>query len=504
MAEVSAEQAKKNAARVDRLGTEKIGHLLWEFGIPAIASMMVNALYNIVDSIFLGRGVGPIGLDTATIAAPLMTIGMGICLLIGNGGNALIAIKLGEGQRRKAEKIVGNTFMLSIVAAILVALCGVFLIDPLLSISGATEETWESAKSFMQIICFGFVFQVIGGSLNNFMRTAGRPVLAFWSMCIGTVACIVFNYLFVMVFQWGVRGSAYATILGQAVTCAAVLWYFIFSERCPFKLHVKNIKPLLRLDGAICALGSASFILQIAMSICMVVVNNLLITYGTGTAIGVVGAQAAFGVVQRVAMFATFPIIGIAVAGQPIFGYNYGARRYDRVKATLRYSIITGMAIGLFFFALVHIIPEAIVSLFGVSDDLMDFTVMCLKVALALVFVASFQIIGSNYFQATGQPKKSIFLSLTRQLLYFIPAIVLMPHILPLLFESITPLDSIIYGMPVADGLAFITAALMLLHEANRINLKVASESAKKSEAVTHDMDSSSILPFRALLKKEG
>ncbi len=499
MAEVSAEQAKKNAARVDRLGTEKIGRLLWEFGIPAIASMMVNALYNIIDSIFLGHGVGPIGLDTATIATPLMTIGVGLCLLIGNGGNALIAIKLGEGQRRKAEKIVGNTFMLSIVVAVLVALSGVFFIDPLLSISGATEETWESAKSFMQIICFGFVFQIVGGSLNNFMRTAGRPMLAFWSMCVGTIACIVFNYLFVMVLEMGVRGSAYATILGQAITCAAVLWYFIFSNRCPFKLHIKNIKPFLRLDAAIFALGSASFILQIAMSLCMLVLNNLLIVYGTGTAIGVVGAQAAFGVVQRIAMFATFPIIGIAVAGQPIFGYNYGARKYDRVKAVLRQSIISGMAIGFFFFALVHIIPEAIVSLFGISDDLMSFTVMCLKVALALVFLAAFQIIGSNYFQATGQPKKSIFLSLTRQLLYFIPALILMPQVLPLIFGFLTPLDALIYAMPVADALAFITAAFMLLHEAKRINLKLAAESAKKDETLLYDTDSSSILPFKAL-----
>jgi len=482
-AQISEEQAKKNAARVDRLGTEKIGKLLWEFGVPATVASVISALYNIIDSMFLGQGVGPIGLATATVAAPIMTIFIAIGILIGNGGNALIAITLGEGKKKEAEKILGNTFVLAVVASLLVVVLGLIFMDPILSISGATDETWGPSTGFIRIILAGFLFQTVGFGLNNFIRTAGEPNRALWTVAIGTLVCIALNYLFVMVLHFGVNGSALATVLGQSVTCAVVLWYFIRSPKCPFRLHREGMRVDFHLWGRILTLGSAACILQIAMSVCLVVLNNMLVIYGAGTAVGIEGAQAAIGVVQRVAQFAVFPIIGVAIAAQPIFGYNYGARKFDRVKETLRKAITAGVVIGLFFFALVHLIPGPIAALFGITGDLMDFTVKVEHIQFALIFLAAVQIIGSNYFQATGQPGKSVFLSLTRQLLYLIPCYLLMPIVLPALFGFITPLEGVVYAIPISDALSTITAVFMLLRERKRINRLQAEDEAARNAA---------------------
>ncbi len=268
--------------KVSRMGTASIPRLIVEFAIPSILGMLVNGAYNVIDSVFLGQAMGEIGLATATVAMPIMTVFMAIAMLVGNGGNALAALRMGEGNRVEAERSLGNTVCLSLVFAVIVAVlihvpaC----VNGLLSVSGATAEDWEYARSFIQIISLGFVFQCIGMGVNNFIRTAGAPNRALGTMIIGAVSCTVFNFLFVMVLGWGVQGSALATVCGQAISCATVLWYFIVTKNVPMKLHLHYLPLHLRTVRLILSLGLASFAVQAGMAVVNFVLNNLLNMYG--------------------------------------------------------------------------------------------------------------------------------------------------------------------------------------------------------------------------------
>ena len=458
--------------KVTRMGTASIPRLIVEFAVPSILGMLVNGAYNVIDSVFLGQAMGEIGLATATVAMPLMTVFMAIAMLVGNGGNALAALRMGEGNRDEAERSLGNTVTLSIIFAVIVAVFAHIpvCIDALLSVSGATPEDWEFARAFIQIISLGFVFQCIGMGVNNFIRTAGAPNRALSTMIIGAVACTVFNFLFVMVLGWGVQGSALATVLGQAVSCFCVLWYFVFTKNVPMRLHWRSMPLHVRTVGLILSLGLASFAVQAGMAVVNFVLNNLLNLYGTMSPIGAEGALASIGVVQRVAMFSVLPLIGVSIAIQPLLGFNYGAHLFARVKKTLWCGIVGATGIGVVLWALVHLFPEQIVGFFGITDgNLRDFTVFALKVQLIMLPLVGFQIVGSNYFQATGQPLKSIFLSLTRQLLFLVPLLVVLPLQLPGWFPQFNSLDALYFATPMADFLAIFTTVVFIIMEMGRL-----------------------------------
>lgn len=458
--------------KVTRMGTASIARLIVEFAIPSILGMLVNGAYNVIDSIFLGQAMGEIGLATATVAMPIMTVFMAISMLVGNGGNALAALRMGEGKRGEAERSLGNTVTLSIILAVIVAVVAYVpaCIDSLLSISGATPEDWNYARWFIQIISLGFIFQCIGMGVNNFIRTAGAPNRALGTMIVGAVACTAFNFLFVMILGWGVQGSALATVCGQAISCGCVLWYFIFTKNVPIKLHWHAMPLHMKTVGLILSLGLASFAVQVGMAVVNFVLNNLLNMYGTASALGAEGALASIGVVQRVAMFSVLPLIGMAIAIQPLLGFNYGAHLFARVKKTLLYGIIGATGIAVVFWALVHLFPVQIVGFFGIVDpQLRDFTIFALKVQLAMLPFVGFQIVGSNYFQATGQPAKSIFLSLTRQILFLIPLYICLPMVLPSLLPAYTGLDALYFAVPVADFLAIFTTVIFILVELRRL-----------------------------------
>ncbi|MDR1083051.1 MAG: MATE family efflux transporter, partial [Coriobacteriales bacterium] len=378
-------QEKQNKKQVDRLGTAKITRLMIEFAIPSIIGLVVNGLYNIVDSIFMGHGVGPIGLATATIALPVMIVGMAIAILIGQGGNALTALRLGAGKHDEAEKVIGNAFTLIIIAAVICMAALFLFMDPILSFSGVTEETRQPARLFLGIIGGAMILQFFGMGFNNFNRTAGDPNRALYTKVAGTVVCIILNFLFVMVLGWGIAGSAWATVIGQAVSAVLVFWYFVFSPKAPFKLRRRYLKPEWHFVKSILAMGSAPFVLQLANAFITFFINNQLVTLGADNVIGSSGALAAIGLVGRIAMFAFFPLLGAAMAAQPLFGYNYGAKNYERVKATFKIVMIWVTIIGVFFWALIHLIPGPIVMLFGVTDELLTFTIGALKVQMFMM-----------------------------------------------------------------------------------------------------------------------
>ncbi len=464
---------RQGGDKVDRLGSTSIPKLIVEFAIPSILGMLVNGAYNLIDSIFLGWAVGEIGLSTATTAMPIMTLFMALAMLVGNGGNALAALRMGEGDRLAAQRCLGNTVTLAIVIALIVFILTQtpLFMGAVLTISGATELDWDYSHIFIQTLGLGFIFQIIGAGVNNFIRTAGAPTRALLTMVIGAVCCTLFNYLFVMVFGWGVRGSALATICGQVASCVCVLWYFLVTKSCPIKLKLREMRPDFDVIRRILTLGLASFVMQMGMAVVNLVLNNLLNIYGAQSLIGAEGAKASIGVVSRIAMFTILPLVGVAVAIQPLEGYNYGARLFKRVRTTLWDGVIGATAIAVFSWALVHIFPEQIVGMFGITDtELRDFTIFALQIQLFMLPFVGFQIVVSNYFQATGQPIKSIFLSLTRQILFLIPMYLTLPNLLPLWFPQYTGLDALYFAVPVADFLAIFTAAIFILVERRRLH----------------------------------
>ncbi len=458
--------------KVNRMGYASIGGLIFEFSVPVIVGMVVNGAYNLIDSIFLGQAMGELGLSTMTVATPIMTIFMALSMLVGNGGNALAALRMGEKRRDEAERSLGNMTMLCIVISIIVVVVVHIpaCMNGLLSISGATPEDWAYAESFIKILAIGFILQCIGMGVNNFIRTAGAPVRALVTMVVGAVACTAFNFLFVIVLGWGVQGSALASITGMATSCICVLWYFLVTKSAPMRLRLLMMVPQLRTCGLILSLGLASFAVQAGMAVVNFVLNNLLNYYGSMNVIGAEGALASIGVVNRVAMFSVLPLIGMAISIQPLLGYNYGAHLFPRVRKTLWYGILSATGIAIVLWALVHLFPNQIIGFFGMTDaNLAEFTAFALMVQLAVLPLVGFQIVGSNYFQATGQPLKSIFLSLTRQIIFLIPMLFVLPLFLPGMAAGLTSLDALYFATPVADALAVITTAIFILWERGRL-----------------------------------
>lgn len=468
--EGSIAPSKGESDKVLRMGTLPVGRLLFEFGIPAVASTVLAALYNIIDSVFLGQAMGEIGLAATTVATPIMTIMMAIAVIAGAGGNALGAILLGEGRHDRAEQTLGNTMFLMIAFAVPVAFVATFCLDPILILVGASDVTLPYARSFVQIISYGFILNNIAYGVSNFMRTCGAPWQALGVSLVGTVVCIVLNALFVLGFGWGVVGSASATILGQVASSVWVLWYFTLNSKSPLHLRKRYLKP----DGKLClrilSLGLAPFALQAAASVTQVAGNYMMATLGAADAIGMDGALASIGVIMKVIMFAVFPVVGIATAAQPILGFNIGARKYDRVKRCLFDAVIAATAVLLCFFAIIHLWPHQLIGLFGVEEKLMDFSTVALQIMSIFMPITSLQMIGGNYFQATGQPMKAAVLSLTRQIIFLLPLYFLMPHILPAIVPSVSPLMSFCFAFPVADILSVVTCTIFLLIEIRRLN----------------------------------
>lgn len=477
--EISSEEVKnrpmmKGGAdeKVLRMGTGSIPKLILEFAIPSICGMLVNGAYNLISSIFLGQAMGEIGLAVATAANPTMVIFMGLSMLVGLGGNALCALRLGEGRKDLAEKTLGNTVTLSFILWALIlflAFCPI-TVDFLLTLSSATDDIRPYAKTFVQILSLGFVFQCVGAGVNNFIRTAGAPNRALLTMVIGAVSCTAFSYVFVLVLGWDVPGSALATVCGQAVSAATVVWYFTRTKNVPLRLKLRCMAFDPRTAVKIIALGLASFAVQLGAFLVGLVTNFVLVKYGALSPIGSEDALASIGVVQRIAMFSVLPIIGVSGAIQPLLGFNYGARKIQRVRTTLAWGIGIATALSVFFWVLAHVFSVQMVALFGITKPaLTDFTVFALNVQLIMLPIVGFQIVGSNYFQATGQPVKSTTLTLTRQVIFLIPLYFVLPEVLPLLFPQYTGLDAVYFAVPVADFLAIFTTSIFMVLELRRL-----------------------------------
>ena len=337
------------------LGTEKIGKLLVKMSVPAIIGMLVNALYNVVDTIFIGRGVGTMGIGGLTIAFPMQLIIMSMGMLVGMGSASVISRSLGRGDKERASKTAGNGFVISIIFGIIMMALGLLLMKPILRLLGATDELLPYAQEYLSVILFGAVFITFAMSANNIVRAEGRAVVAMITMFVGTGINIILDPIFIFGLDMGIRGAAVATVISQFLSFAFLLFFFL-SGKSSLKIKLRHLKLDGEVLGEVFKLGIPIFVRQLGMSILAVVVNNSLRAYGSEVHI------AAFGVINRLLMFTLMPLMGLSQGFQPIAGYNYGAGSVDRVKQTVKISIIVSTSVATFAFVVMMLFPR---TLFG-------------------------------------------------------------------------------------------------------------------------------------------
>ncbi|HYF83841.1 MAG TPA: MATE family efflux transporter [Clostridia bacterium] len=444
--------------RSRQLGEEKVSKLLVKFSIPAIVGMLVNALYNVVDRIFIGNSVGSLGIAGITIGFPIMLAIMAFAMLIGIGANSLISIRLGEGKKEEAELILGNAMVLLIVAAVIISAIGLIFLEPLLRSFGASEAVLPYAKDYLGIILWGTVAQTIGFGMNNFIRAEGNPKIAMFTMLIGAILNTILAPIFIFVFGWGIKGAAIATVLSQTVSAVWVLYHFLGGKSI-LKVHLKNLKLHLPMVVKIITLGAAPFLMQMAASLLNVIMNKSLTVYGGDIAVS------GMGVVMSITMLILMPIFGINQGAQPIIGYNYGALKFDRVKKALKLAIFAATSIAFIGFIATRIFPYQLVAMFNREDaELIKFGARAIKIFLIFLPIIGFQIVSSNYFQAVGKPKHASFLGLSRQVLILIPALLILPRFYGL--------DGVLMAGPVADLTSSIITGIFLIMEMRHLDAR--------------------------------
>ncbi len=434
--------------RAKQLGEASIPKLLYKFSMPAIIGMLVNAIYNVIDRIFVGQAVGDKALAALSFSFPFMTAIMAVAMLVGLGGTSLVAISLGEGNRDKAAKILNNVCVCAFFLEVIVSIICYIFMKPLLKLFGTPDgEVMNYAVNYMRIILAGSVFQGVGFALNAIIRSEGNPKIAMITMLSGAVVNIVFDWLLTMVVRLGVAGAAIATVLGYLVSMLWVLYYFI-GKRSSLKLNLKGYKPDFTLISKIMFLGISPALVQLVMASVNILYNNLLMKYGAlalGVGKGDV-AVSAFAVYNSAMSIAIMPIFGINQGVQPIVGYNYGAKNFDRVRKTMKYGILAASSIVIFASIIIRLFPEQIVRAFNSSPDLIMVGRKALQINTLCFPILGIQIICSNYFQYINKPKAAMILSLSRQCLFLIPSIIILSYFFKL--------DGIFYAQPVSDILS--------------------------------------------------
>ncbi|MEG0772433.1 MATE family efflux transporter [Clostridium sp.] len=439
--------------KTKELGEERIGKLLLKFSIPAIIGMIVNALYNIVDRIFIGQipgGVGELALSGVTVTFPISIIIMAFGMLIGVGSASLISIRLGEQKKQEAEKILGNSFVLVIIILVGLAIIIFPFLDSLLIAFGASEKILPYAKEYIQIIIAGGVIQNIGFGLNAAIRSEGNPKIAMLTMLLGAVVNTVLDPIFIFVFDMGVAGAAIATVIAQLASTVWVLYHFT-KGNSTLKLKKENFKLDIKIIKSIFAIGMAPFFMQLAASLVQILSNKALLVHGGEFAIG------AMGVISSVAMMCLMPVFGINQGSQPIIGYNYGAKNYGRVKKAWKLAVIAAVLVTTTGFLVVELAAPNIIKIFNSNPDLVRIGTHGIRIYLSVLPVIGFQVISSNYFQAVGKAKISMFLSLCRQVIVLIPLVVILPPIFGL--------DGVWISGPASDAIASIITLYFVMKE---------------------------------------
>lgn len=446
------------------LGTEPVGKLLLAFSVPSIIACLVNSVYNIVDQIFIGQGVGYLGNAATTVSFPMMTIVMAFATLAGSGGGAYAAIKLGERNEHEANVTLNNLFTISFIIGIAISGLGLLFLDPLLRMFGATETIMPYARDYASIVLMGVPFSVLGVTMSNMARTDGNPRLSMYGILIGAALNTILDPLYIFVFHWGVKGAAIATITSQILSAGILCHYFWKRGNMRFQLKLMKLVP--GVCKGFLVMGASSGISQLVACVMQVVMNNSLVYYGNQSEVTGDVALSAMGIVMKIVMILGSFCIGIGVGSQPILGYNYGAGNYKRIRSTYGKAIIYATVSVSVGWLICQTVPHLILSLFGSGNaQFTQFAVKCMRIYLGGLFCSGFQIVSTNYFQATGQPLKASILSMMRQLILLIPLLL----ILPLFFG----LDGILYAGPVADIGSAVVVACFVIPSMKKLNRQI-------------------------------
>jgi len=440
-----------------RLASEKIPKLLLQQSMPATIGLLVMSLYNVVDTIFIGHGVGTLGIAGLAIAFPIQMIVMALAQTVGIGASSIISRALGSKDFLKAERVLGNFFSLSILIGTLLTIIGLIFIKPILIAFGATDTILPYATEYMGVIFWGtlFIFFAMGG--NSVIRAEGNAKFAMVVMMMSAGVNIVLDPIFIFTFDMGIRGAAIATVIAQFSAASCALYYFI-TGRSGVYIHLKNLALKIKTVKEIFAIGASSLGRHVARSIMAIVINNSLGFYGGDVAI------AAYGVINRIFMIVMMPMFGLVQGLQPILGYNYGAKNYRRSKDATKLSIKVATFMSTIGFLLLLIFAKWLAKAFSSDTELIELSAYATRILVLLLPFVGFQAISGGYFQAIGKAGSAFFLSILRQVLCLLPFVL----ILPLFYD----LNGIFFAFPAADVIAILITAIMMKREMKRLELK--------------------------------
>ena len=438
---------KDNKQATLALGTQPVGKLLWQYALPGVIAMTASSLYNMVDSIFIGHGVGPMALAALGISFPLMNIGAAFGAAVGVGGATLMSLRLGQRQYDKANNVLGNMVALNIILGLVVGIISIIFLDPILTFFGASEQTLPHAHDYMFILLVGNVITHLYLGLNAALRSASKPREAM----IATIVTVVLNTILDPIFIWplhmGIKGAAIATIFAQAIVLCWQLWQFS-RQRELLHLEWRFLKPARNIVKDIVSIGISPFAMQLTGCVVAIFMNNALMTYGGDLAVG------AYSIANRLGFIFFMVIMGICQGFQPIAGYNYGAHNMERVKHVLKLTItasVVAMTVG---WVIGELLPGPCSRLFTDDQDLIAISIRGIRINMLVFPVIGYQAVVTNFFQTIGKVRISIFMSLSRQLLFLLPTL--------LLFSSIWGLDGVWASLPASDFVAFVVAVIIM------------------------------------------
>lgn len=456
------------------LGVKPVGELLLKYSIPATIGMIINALYNVVDRMFIGNipDIGGVAMSALGIVMPIVSVLLAFAMLLGVGSTSLISIKLGQGEKKEAEKIISNALLLEIIIGIILMVVGLIFIDDILALFNESEGMLIYEKQYINIILLGSVFNIVGFAVNSNMRADGSPVMSAVTMTIGCLLNIVLDALFVngitieisqeapifLGFKWGIQGAAIATIISQAVTCIIGIWYFTIGKS-QLKIRLKNIKLDKKIVIGILSIGMSPFAMQIASSFVQIVANRALYENGGELAIG------AMTTIASIALIFMMPIFGINQGAQPIVGFNYGAKKYDRAKKTVILAILVATIILFVEFLIVQLFPGYLINSFNNDTQLINIALEGIKINLITLPILGISIIGTVYFQAIGKAIVSMILSLLRQVILLIPFYLILPHYFGM--------QGVWWTQPICDIISTIIVIVVLAREFKMISNKL-------------------------------
>lgn len=439
---------KQNSPLV--LGTERIGKLLTQYAIPAIIAMTASSLYNMADSIFIGHGVGPLAISGLALTFPLMNLAAAFGSLVGVGASTLVSVKLGQKDYEGANQVLGNVLVLNVLFGVAFTFVFLLLLDPILYFFGASENTIGYARDYMQIILYGNVITHMYLGLNAVLRSSGFPKQAMYATLASVVINCILNPIFIFGFEWGIKGSAWATVISQVISLTGQMIHFSSPKQL---LHFKKGIYKLRKEvvKGILYIGMSPFLMNLCSCLIVILINRGLKEHGGDMAIG------AYGIVNRIIFLFVMIIMGFNQGMQPIAGYNFGARLYPRVTEVTKLTMKWAIGVATTGFLLCQLFPTLIVNMFTTDDELVKAAVFGLHIVFAVFPIVGFQMVATNFFLSIGMSKKAIFLSLTRQMLFLIPCLIVLPRFFGTLGVWIS--------MPVADTIATVVTAIVLINQ---------------------------------------